>query len=193
MKTKILFLLFLLSSIISFSQTLEELKTETKKIYDANYYMVFEDIVNLSYPKIVESIGENAFLDRLSLDYENKEYRMRLQLIDPVFLYSALKKIEGKTFCVITYKNPVRFFYEDKLDGNLIAQKTVFLKEKNKNAQITFEPKRNSFNVRRNSKFIAICDETTQKQWRFFNMDDTSQKQLFQNFFNEVIKKELGL
>ena len=193
MKTKILFLLFLLSSIISFSQTLEELKTETKKLYDANYYMVFEDIVNLSYPKIVESIGENAFLDRLSLDYENKEYRMRLQLIDPVFLYSALKKIEGKTFCVITYKNPVRFFYEDKLDGNLIAQKTAFLKEKNKNAQITFEPKRNSFNVRRDSKFIAICDETTQKQWRFFNMDDTSQKQLFQNFFNEVIKKELGL
>ena len=181
MKTKILFLLFLLSSIISFSQTLEELKTETKKLYDANYYMVFEDIVNLSYPKIVESIGENAFLDRLSLDYENKEYRMRLQLIDPVFLYSALKKIEGKTFCVITYKNPVRFFYEDKLDGNLIAQKTAFLKEKNKNAQITFEPKRNSFNVRRDSKFIAICDETTQKQWRFFNMDDTSQKQLFQN------------
>ena len=166
---------------------------DTKKIYDANYYMVFEDIANLSYPKIIESIGENAFLEKLSLDYENKEYRMRLQLIDPVFLYSALKKIEGKTFCVITYKNPVRFFYEDKLDGNLIAQKTAFLKEKNKNTQITFEPKRNSFNVRRNSKFLAVCDETTQKQWRFFNMDDTTQKQLFQTFFSETIKKELGL
>ena len=193
MKTKILSLLFFLFSIISFSQTLEELKMDTKKIYDANYYMVFEDIANLTYPKIVESIGENAYLDKLSLDYENKEYRMRLQLIDPVFQYSAIKKIEGKTFCVITYKNPVRYFYEDKLDSNLIAQKTAFLKEINKNALITFEPKRNSFNVRRNSKFIAVCDETTQKQWRFFNMDDTVQKQLFQAIFSETTKKGLGL
>ena len=160
MKTKILSLLFFLFSIISFSQTLEELKMDTKKIYDANYYMVFEDIANLTYPKIVESIGENAYLDKLSLDYENKEYRMRLQLIDPVFQYSAIKKIEGKTFCVITYKNPVRYFYEDPLNANSIAQKTAFLKEINKNALITFEPKRNSFNVRRNSKFIAVCDET---------------------------------
>lgn len=193
MKTKILSLLLYLSSIISFSQTLEELKTETKKIYEANYYMVYEDIVNLSYPMIIESIGENAFLEKLSLDYENREYSMRLQLTNPVFQYSVLKKIEGKTFCVITYKNPIRFFYEKPLDTNSIDQKKAFLKEKNKNALITFEPKRNSFNVRRISIFIAVYDDTTQKKWRFFNFDDTKQKELFQTFFSETTKKELEL
>lgn len=193
MKTKILSLLLYLSSIISFSQTLEELKTETKKIYEANYYMVYEDIVNLSYPMIIESIGENAFLEKLSLDYENREYSMRLQLTNPVFQYSVLKKIEGKTFCVITYKNPIRFFYEKPLDTNSIDQKKAFLKEINKNALITFEPKRNSFNVRRISIFIAVYDDTTQKKWRFFNFDDTKQKELFQTFFSETTKKELEL
>lgn len=193
MKTKIFSLLFFFYSILSFSQTLDDLKIETKKIYDANYYMYFEDITVITYPKIIDSIGRNAFIDKLSFDYENKEYRMRLQLTDPIFQYSDIRKIEGKLFYIITYKNPVRFFYEDKLDANSVLEKTTLLKQKIKDATITFEPKRNSFSVNRSSKFIAVYDETTQNQWKFFNFDDLTQKQLFEAFFSETTKKELGL
>ena len=172
MKTKFIFLFILFSS-FSFSQSLEKLKLETKKIYDANYTMDFDGITDLTYPKIVESIGNrDTFLEKLDLDYQNEEYRMRLELITPIFQYSEIKKIEGKTFCVITYRNPIRYFFENKLDNATALKKVDWLKENNNTKEVVFEPKRNSINVKRVSKLIAIADETTGNEWKFFNFDD---------------------
>lgn len=193
MKTKII-ILFLLFSSLSFSQSLEKLKLETKKIYDANYTMDFDVIADLSYPKIVESVGgKNSMLDKLDLDYQNEEYRMRLELVTPVFQYSELKKIEGKTFCIITYRNPIRYFFENKLNNDTALKKVDWLKENNNTKEVVFEPKRNSINVKRVSKLIAIADETTGNEWKFFNFDDAEQREIFKTIFNENIKKELGL
>ena len=192
MKTKFIFLFILFSS-FSFSQSLEKLKLETKKIYDANYTMDFDGITDLTYPKIVESIGNrDTFLEKLDLDYQNEEYRMRLELITPIFQYSEIKKIEGKTFCVITYRNPIRYFFENKLNSDAASKKVSWLKENNNASEVVFEPKRNSMNVKRVSKFIAIVDETTNNEWKFFNFDDASQKEIFKTLFDESTKKELG-
>ena len=193
MKTKFIFLFILFSS-FSFSQSLEKLKLETKKIYDANYTMDFDGITDLTYPKIVESIGNrDTFLEKLDLDYQNEEYRMRLELVTPVFQYSDIKKIEGKTFCVITYRNPIRYFFENKLNSDSASKKVNWLKENNNANEVVFEPKRNSINVKRVSKLIAIADETTGNEWKFFNFDDSSQRETFKTLFNENVKKELGL
>lgn len=192
MKTKIIFLL-LLCSVTSFSQTIEKLKVATKKIYDANYNMDFDSIVNLTYPKIIESIGgKDTMLEKLDSEYQNEEFRMRLELVNPIFQYSELKKIEGKTFCVITYKNPTRYFFESKLNSETTSKKVASLKESNKTNDVVFEPKRNSINVKRISKLIAVWDETTQNQWKFFNFDNSTQSELFGIIFNENTKKELG-
>lgn len=191
MKTKTLFL-FILFSLSSFSQSIEKLKAETKKIYDANYTMDFVVIAQLSYPKIIETIGKDAFLDQLDADYQNEEYRMRLELVTPVYNYSEIKKIEGKTFCVITYRNPIRYFFENKLTADTAAKKVTWLKERNTAQEVIFEPKRNSINVKRTSKFIAIADETTGNEWRFFNFDDMNQRRIFTEIFSESTKKELG-
>ena len=193
MQPKII-LLLLLCSITAFSQTIEKLKVATKKIYDANYTMDFDTIVNLSYPKIVETLGgKNAMLNKLDSDYQNDQFRMRLELVTPVFQYSEIKKIEGKTFCVITYRNPIRYFFENKLNSDSASKKVNWLKENNNASEVVFEPKRNSINVKRVSKFIAIVDETTNNEWKFFNFDDAEQREIFKTLFNENVKKELGL
>jgi hypothetical protein len=192
MKTKIIFLL-LLCSLSTFSQTIEKLKVATKKIYDANYTMDFDTIVNLTYPKIVETLGgKNGMLNKLDSDYQNDEFRMRLELVTPVFQYSETKKIEGKTFCVITYRNPIRYFFENKLDNDTAVKKVNWLKENNSTKEVFFEPKRNSINVKRISKLVAIADEATSKDWKFFNFDDSSQREIFKTLFSENTKKELG-
>ena len=192
MKTKII-LLLLLCSLTSFSQTIEKLKVATKKIYDANYTMDFDTIVNLTYPKIVETLGgKNTMLNKLDSNYQNDEFRMRLELVTPVFQYSEIKKIEGKTFCVITYRNPIRYFFENKLDNDTAVKKVNWLKENNSTKEVFFEPKRNSINVKRISKLVAIADETTSKEWKFFNFDDPSQREIFKTLFSENTKKELG-
>ncbi|WP_309640467.1 hypothetical protein [Flavobacterium sp.] len=192
MKFKTYIILLLLLSCCAFSQTIEKLKTATKKIYDANYTMDFDSIVKFSYPKMIADFSKGKFLEKLDHDYQNEEYRMRLQLVTPVYEYGPIKKIEGITFCVISYKNPVRYFYENKLDSNTSLLKANFLREKDRTKDVTFEPKRNSFNVRRISKFIAVFDATTNNQWKFFNMDDLVQRQIFETLFEDYIKKQVG-
>ena len=192
MKSKAIIAL-LLACHFSFAQTLEKLKTDTQKIYSANYNMDFETVVAFSYPRMIADYGKDKFLEKLDTDYQNDEYRMRLQLESLPFQYGAVQKIEGKSFCIVSYRNPKRFFFENKLNPETAAQKAAMLKEYNQTQDVTFEPKRNSFNVRRMSKFIAVADETTGNDWKFFNWDDPVQRQSFETIFGESLKKQLGL
>lgn len=180
-------------SYLGFSQSTENLKTSIKKLYEANYVMDFETIVSYSYPKMVETIGPEILLEKLEKHYENEEYRLRLQLETVPFLFGPIKKLEEKSFCVITFRNPMRYTFETKLTAETALAKSEWLKEINTTKEVTFEPKRNSFNVRKTTTIVAVSDETTTNQWKFFNLDDTFQNESFQSIFGESLKKELGL
>jgi hypothetical protein len=192
MKNK-LSILLLFFSIVTFSQSTESLKIATKKYYEANYLMDFETIVSLSHPVMVKTISKDLLLEKLDKYYENEEYRLREQLDTLPFQYGMVKKIEGKSFCVIIFRNPMRYFFERKLTTEAAADKANWLKQINKSKEVTFEPKRNSFNVKRTTTYLAVMDETTIKEWKFFNLDDANQLASFQTIFGESIKKELGL
>ena len=192
MKLKLLHL-FVLINISAFSQTSESLKVVTKKFYEANYLMDFDGIVSLSSPEMMKTIGKDLMLEKLEKYYENEEYRLREQLETLPFQYNVIKKIEGKSFCVISFRNPMRYFFETKLTAEMATKKAIWLKQINKTKEVTFEPKRNSFNVRRMSTYLAVMDETTNNEWKFFNLDDANQLAAFQTIFGESIKKELGL
>ena len=193
MKAKLTSLVFFLLIANGFSQSRTDLMEATKKIYQANYNMGFDEIVALSYPKIVETIGKDAMLEKLDLRYQNEEFRLRLQLEIVPFQFGPIKKIEGKSFCIITYRNPILYFFENKLTPEMVLEKIAWLKEINHTKEVTFEPKRNSFNVKKISNFVAIADETTYAEWKFFNLDDANQKVNFNTIFTETVKKELGL
>ena len=192
MKNK-LSILILFFSIVTFSQSTESLKIATKKYYESNYLMDFETIVTLSHSLMVQTIGKDLLLEKLDKYYENEEYCLREQLETLPFQYGMVKKIEGKSFCVITFRNPMRYFFETKLTTETAADKANWLKQINKSKEVTFEPKRNSFNVKRITTYLAVMDETTINEWKFFNLDDANQLASFQTIFGESIKKELGL
>ena len=192
MKNK-LSILLLFFSIVTFSQSTESLEIATKKYYEANYLMDFETIVSLSHPVMLKTISKDLLLEKLDKYYENEEYRLREQLETLPFQYGMVKKIEGKSFCVIIFRNPMRYFFERKLTTEAAADKANWLKQINKSKEVTFEPKRNSFNVKRTSTYLAVMDETTINEWKFFNLDDANQLASFQTIFGESIKKELGL
>ena len=142
---------------------------------------------------MVETIGKDILIEKIEKYYENDEYRLREQLEILPFQYGQIKKIEGKSFCVITFRNPMRYFFETKLTTETALEKATWLKQINKSKEVTFEPKRNSFNVRRMSTYVAVIDETTNNEWKFFNLDDANQLAAFQTIFGESIKKALGL
>jgi hypothetical protein len=189
---KYFFSLLLVGS-FSFSQSVESLKLETKKFYEANYLMDFEVIVAAYYPKMVESIGKEKMLLETEKQFENEEYRLRFQLETVPFLFGKITKKQNQSFCVVRCRNPIRYFFETKLTDEKAIEKATWLKNINKTTEVTFEPKRNSFNVRRATIFIAVMDENTNNQWKFFNLDDAKQIELFQTLFGESLLKELGL
>jgi hypothetical protein len=193
MKPKLLSILFFFISLNTFSQSLETLKISTNKLYEANYLMDFETVTSLTYPKIYEELGIEAFIELLDLKYQNAQYRVRLQLETVPFQYGLVKKIESKSFCVITCRNPMRYFFETKLTTETALEKKTWLQEINKTKEVTFEPNRNSFNVKKISTFVAVMDSTTNYEWRFFNFDDANQLEIFKSLFNQSVQKELGL
>ncbi|GEP50553.1 hypothetical protein FNO01nite_12250 [Flavobacterium noncentrifugens] len=193
MKLKLLFVLLMNCANMLQAQTLETLKPEALKFYEGHYYMDFNEIAGLTYPKIIETANKENFIKKLDSDYQNTVYRKRLQLVHPVFGYSAIKKIDGISFCIITYKNPTRYSFEQKLDTETASQKTAELKQSTKATEVIFEPIRNSINVKYTSKIIAVADSSTGNNWKFFNFDDPAQEEIFRNIFNENIKKTLGL
>ena len=193
MKIKLCAILFFVSISFGFSQSIENLMLATRQLYQANYTMDFDAIVLLSYPKIEASIGKDSMLEKLDLRHQNEEFRFRLQLEMVPFQFGPIRKIEEISFCVVTFRNPMRYFYENKLSPEKAVEKTTWLKEINNTKDVIFEPKRNSFNVKKMSTYIAIMDETTNSQWKFFYLDDPNQKQIFESIINESVKKELGL
>lgn len=190
---KRLFLGLLFTSFISFSQSTESLKIAVKKLYEANYLMDFEVIASHSYLAIIEPVVIETLLKDIEKHYENDEFRLRLQLETVSFQYGEIKKIEAKSFCVISFRNPIRYFFENKLTAATALEKTALLKKINKTKEVVFEPKRNSFNVKKITTYVAVMDETTSNKWRFLNFDNPTEYQIFKSFFGESIQKELGL
>lgn len=185
---------FLLMAYCGFSQSLESLKPLAKKVHDANYTMDFEPLADLTYPAIVDQLGGRAkFIEKLDSDYQNDEFRKRIQVESPAFQYSEIKKIEGKTYGVVSYYNPIRYFIEKPMNETTGPQKAAELKQIERATQTIYEPKRNTINVKRNSKLIAIADEATGNQWKFINFDDAAQRESADKLLNENIKKQLGL
>lgn len=178
---------------LGFGQTPESLKIATKKIYDANYHMDFDAVSALTLPEVRAQLGGEKMVDKLDADYQNDKYRMRLQLTAPVFQYGPLVEHGGKTYCIIKYKNPVRYFYETKLDSNSSLIEANFLREKDQTRDVTFEPKRNGFNVRRISTLVAISDASKSQTWTFINLDDPQQRTLLPQVIDEDGLKKLDL
>ncbi|SCX78469.1 hypothetical protein [Flavobacterium caeni] len=178
----------------SIAQTLDALRPMAQKICDANYNMDFEPLADLTYPPLVTELGgREKFLEKVDLDYQNDEFRKRIQLETPALKFAEIKKIDGASYCVITYYNPIRYFIEKKLDAMTGPQKAAELKIIEQATFAVYEPARNTINVKRHSTLVAIADATTQNQWRFINFDDTAQREWSAQHLNENIKKQLGL
>ncbi|MBD3582540.1 hypothetical protein HC229_08475 [Flavobacterium sp. D33] len=191
MKKSLLTLFFLL---FASSQAQEpEILKRASELYDANYNMDFESIAGFTYPEAVEQLGgKQKFISKIDADYQNPEFRKRLQLTAPVFQVGPVKSIGSKKFCLISFRNPTRYFYEEKLSPGEMNEQVIKWKQVASTKEVFGEPNRNSINVKRISKFVAVSDASTNGQWKFFNFDDLQQLEIFNSHF-ATEKVQLGL
>jgi len=163
------------------------------RFYDANFNMDFESLAELTYPEVVkQSGGKEQFIAKVDADYQNTELRKRLQLSAPVFQIGNVKTIGDRKFCIIAFWNPTRYFYEVPLEADQMKKLVTHWKQTAGTKEVYAEPNRNSINVKRISKLVAISDATTNNQWKFFNFDDVEQTAIFNSLFSSE-KVKLGL
>lgn len=192
MKKTLLLLLLLSISSLGFSQTLEQLKTDTKLFYDAQYNMDFEKIVSYIHPKLFETMSKEELLAALDQSYQNEQFRMRLVLPKTTFTYSEIKEIDGKKVCKIHYPQTIRMIFEKPLsEEERVAIEQSIITSKT-SLKIRFEKDRNAFYIEGIEILIAISDESTQSRWKLI-MYDQGQKQEFTTMLGENIINTLGL
>lgn len=185
-----IFFLFLFS--ISQAQTLEELKLETKKVYDASYNIDFDAILNYSYPKLFELVDRAQMTQVLESNFQNPEFSVRFVYPNTAFTYSELKKINQQTFCVVRYNGAIRMKYGKPLTEQLANGMLTTFKQHMTGKKVSYEKERNSFLIEGESVMIAIADNTTQNKWRFLNYD-AGQLDFIDKIITESIRKQLGL
>ncbi len=169
MKLKFQILLVLLSNVFGFSQTLETLKVDTQKMYDASYNMDYETILDYTHPKILELVSRDQMILAMEHTFENEELKIRFVHSNPTFNYSDVKTIDGRSFCRVSYVNTMRMTFEDTLTQKRAEEMVEDFKSSGDYLMVRFEKDRNSFFIEGNSTMIAISDEYTKGTWKFIN------------------------
>lgn len=192
MKNKICLLLFLSITSLGFSQSLEQLKTEAKQFYEAQYNMDFEKIVSYMHPNVFNRIDKESLLNALDQSYQNEQFRMRLVFPKTTFTFSEIIDTEGKKICKIEYPQTIRMIFEKPLseeEKSAIEQSILTSKP---SLKLRFEKDRNAFFIEGSEILLAISDEATLNQWKLM-MYDPSQKQEFAIMLGENVITLLGL
>lgn len=192
MKKKVFLLLLLSITSLGFSQTLDQLKSDSKLFYDAQYNMDFEKIVSYMHPKLFETMSKDDLLAALDQSYQNEQFRMRLVLPKTTFTYSEIKEIDGKKVCKIEYPQTIRMIFEKPLSEEEKDAIEKSITTSKPSLKVRFEKDRNAFYIEGLEILIAISDETTQNHWKLI-MYDQSQKQEFITMLGENTINTIGL
>ena len=190
MKTKILFFaFFLFQTIAVLAQDMASLKTEALKSYKASVNMNFDDIFATTYPKVFDIIPQDQMKKMFGQMMENEQFSIKLVEVEPNFSFGEIKKIEGKSFCMVTYNNVMTMKFKQPMDD---AESMVDIFRSSMEAdKVTYDKLTNTFRIEMRSTLIAVADDLTKNQWKFLNKD--KENKMFSMLFDEKIVKALGL
>lgn len=190
MKSKFLFVvLFLFQTIAVLAQDMASLKTEALKSYKASVNMNFDDIFATTYPKVFDIIPQDQMKKMFGQMMENEQFSIKLIEVEPGFSFGEIKKIEGKTFCLIGHNNVMTMKFNEPMED---AESMTDIFKSSMNAEkVTYDKATNTFRIEMRSTLIAVADELTKNQWKFLNKDKDNK--LFSMIFDEKIVKALAL
>jgi len=190
MKSKILFFaFFIFQSITLLAQDMVSLKSEALKSYKAGVNMNFDDIFDTTYPKVFDIIPQDQMKKMFGQMMENEQFSIKLVEVEPSFSFGEIKKIEGKSFCMVTYNNVMNMKFKQPMDD---AESMVDIFKSSMEAEkVTYDKLANSFRIEMRSTLIAVADDLTKNKWKFLNKD--KENKMFSMLFDEKIVKALGL
>ena len=182
MKIKLLAIVLILFAESGYCQSLEKLRSDTKKLYAA-----FHDIDIEGITEMICTNGDTlAVKEQLDKWFLNDESKFRFVLTDAKYNISPIKKSDNKSFCEITFRNVIRITYF-KLQSTEVLTQQKILKEKYNAQTITYDKTRNAFLIVYTAKLGAYADEGS--AWKFIFYDNTVPESIIKNCFPDANKK----
>ncbi len=189
MKIKVT-ILFLLASVLGFSQTLESMKVEVQKIYDLTIEKKYDIVLESTYPKIFEIVPKQAMKKVMDNMFDNEQMTLTIEKVNPDFTFSDFIIIEGAKYCIIEHNNKMTMkFKEDLGEGKEFI--LTGLKENMKGYTVTLDEKTETFIVDGKAKMIAISDQLTNGTWKYINYNGESP--MMEKVLGKEVLKKLGL
>jgi len=184
-----LILIFLFQTIAVLAQDMASLKTEALKSYKASVNMNFDDIFATTYPKVFDIIPQDQMKKMFGQMMENEQFSIKLVEVEPNFSFGEIKKIEGKSFCMVNYNNVMTMKFKQPMDD--AESMTDIFKSSMEADKVTYDKLTNTFRIEMRSTLIAVADDLTKNQWKFLNKD--KENKMFSMLFDAKILKALGL
>lgn len=190
MKNKIIIaVLFILTSLTTFAQDLNTLKTEALKAYKAASNMDYDQIFETTYPKVFDIVPKESMKGMFEQMMKNEQYSIQLIEVLPEFTFGDIKKIDNKTFCLVDHNNVMEMTFKEPMED---AEMMIDIFKTNMDAkEVTYDKTKNAFTIKLRSTLIAVADDLTNQKWKFLNKDKDNK--LFSMIFDENIKTSLGL
>lgn len=190
MKKIVCLALFMLISIQGFSQDMASLKANAQKVYDYTVAHQYEQIMDMTYPKLYDIAPKEAILEILKKSFEgNDGFKIKMVAAPPNFVFGKIKKIGDQTFSVISHDNTMQIIWDEPIPNLEIKDYIEMFKTAMKTENVSYDPTNKTMNIKTQAKMIAISDNLTKKQWKYL----TYNEQVFSKIFDEKIKAELGL
>ncbi|HSD13515.1 MAG TPA: hypothetical protein VLB74_02585 [Flavobacterium sp.] len=186
--------LFALLIVINISaQSTDDLKRDTKALYNATYTMSFDTMLDFTYPLVFKFVERADMYGTLDSSFDNEVYRIRYQYTTPHFTYSDMLMTDNGLYCVISYENSILMTYKQPLSDDTRVKKITETLHKNfPDSIVRFEKERNAFNIIKTDKLVAIFDDFTEGKWKFISFDP-KYKELLDAVITEKIRNQLGL
>ena len=190
MKIRLLtFTFFLFQTIAVLAQDVSALKSEALRSYKAGVSLNFDAIFDTTYPKVFDIVSRDQMKEMFAQMMDNEQFSIKLIEVDPKFSFGELKKIEDKSFSILTYNNVMEMTFKTPMeDGEAMVD--VF--KANMGAEkVTYNKMTNTFRIELRATLIAVADALTNNKWKFLNKDN--ENKMFLMIFDEKIQKQLGL
>src|SRR5688572_4480603 len=98
MNFKIAFLTLFVSVRIS-AQSMDDLKRDTKTLYEATYNMAFDAILDFTHPLVFRFVERADMYGAMDSSFQNDTYSIRYLYTTPHFAYSDIQAMDNGLYC----------------------------------------------------------------------------------------------
>ena len=170
MNSKFIFsIIALLGCTFCFAQDMVTLEKRANELY--NYLMTgkYDSVVPYIHPSMYNEISKDEYLaDLKSLNTKKDGITISMINVPPSFNFKEIKIINKNYYCIFYYNQLIKISVEHVVDGFTKELLIRTYKKMYNTDKVVFNERENALLVQRRLQRVALADELTGYEWKFF-------------------------